>query len=238
MRVLGIVPARGGSKRLPRKNVTCLGGKPLVAWAIEAAIKADTLDHVVVSSDDAEVLSIAAEFDPGLPLRRPDEFATDQAPAIDYVVHALSTLERSGHQPFEAVAIIQPTSPLTLAGDIDGTVVLLERSGADSAVSVMEVDHAIHPVKLKRLEGDRVLSYFEEERGRMAAADLPKVYVRNCSVYGTRRRVIETREILGDDCRGFLMPRERSVDINEALDFHFAEFLLRGGSDGLARAVE
>lgn len=231
MRVLGIIPARGGSKRLPRKNVAPLGGKPLVAWAIEAALSANKLDHVVVSSDDAEVLGIAAKYGDEVGLRRPEEFATDSAPAIDYVLHALSSLESAGAKPFDAVAILQPTSPFTLPEDIDETVCLLERSGADTAVSVMELDHAIHPVKLKRFEGDRVLPYFEEERGRMAAADLPSVYVRNCSVYVTKRELIDRRIIIGDDCRGYLMPRDRSLDINEALDLQFANFLLRQRSD-------
>ena len=231
MRVLGIIPARGGSKRLPRKNVASLGGKPLVAWAIEAALGASKLSRVVVSSDDAEVLSIAAKYGDEVGLRRPDEFATDSAPAIDYVQHALSALEQTSEEPFDAVAILQPTSPFTLPEDIDGTVALLESTGADTAVSVMEVDHAIHPVKLKRLEEDRLLPYFEEERGRMAAADLPNVYVRNCSVYVTKRELIDRGIIIGDDCRGYLMPRDRSFDINEALDLQFANFLLGQRSD-------
>jgi CMP-N,N'-diacetyllegionaminic acid synthase len=210
---------------LPRKNVALLGGKPLVAWAIETALAAKTLDQVVVSSDDDEVLDIANQFVPRLGLRRPAELATDSAPAIDYVIHALAVLEEEGAGPFDAVAILQPTSPFTLAMDIDHTVQLLERSGADSAVSVMEVDHVIHPVKLKRMEGDRILPFYEDERGRMAASDLPRAYVRNCSVYVTRRASIDRSKIIGDDCRGYAMPRVRSLDINEQMDLDFAKFL-------------
>ncbi len=127
--------------------------------------------------------------------------------------------------------ILQATSPFTLPEDIDATIELLLSSGADTAVSVMKVDHAVHPVKLKTMSGDRLLSYWEEERGRMAASELPEVFVRNCSVYATRRAVIESGRIIGDDCRGYVMPRERSLDINEALDLEFAQFLLsRQGS--------
>ncbi|MBK6846059.1 MAG: acylneuraminate cytidylyltransferase family protein [Proteobacteria bacterium] len=226
MRVLGIVPARAGSKRLPRKNVRLLGGRPLVVWAIEAARGAVGLARVVVSSDDPEVLALAAAVDPVLALARPAELADDTSPAIDYVRHALRALERADER-FDAIAIIQPSSPFTRSADIDGTVALLQASGADSAVSVVELDHAIHPVKLKRLEGDRLWPYLEEERGRMAAHELPRLFVRNCSVYASRRAVIDGGAILGDDCRGFVMPAERSVDINTARDLLFAEFLLQ-----------
>jgi CMP-N-acetylneuraminic acid synthetase len=226
MKVLGIVPARGGSKRLPRKNVRRLGGKPLVAWAIEASLGAKRLARVVVSSDDEEVLAIAAGYDPRLVLRRPAEISHDTALAITFVQHALATLEAAGEGPYEAIAIIQPSSPLTISADIDATIELLEKSGADSAVTVMALDHAIHPLKLKRMEGDRLLAYLEEERGRMAAHQLPPLFVRNCAVYASRRRVVDGGQILGEDCRGHVMPRERSLDINEEIDLAFVEFLL------------
>ncbi len=223
---LGIIPARAGSRRLPRKNVLPLGGKPLVAWSIEAARIARRLTRVVVSSDDPEVLAIAADYDPRLPLPRPAELAGDTSLAIEFVLHAFGTLEAQGEGPYEAVVILQPSSPFTWPQDIDATVELLAASGAESAVSVMQLDHAIHPSKLKLMEGDRLLPYLEEEGGRMATHQLRTVYVRNCSVYATRREVIDRGQILGDDCRGYVMPRERSIDVNEELDLKFAEFLL------------
>lgn len=226
MNVLGIIPARGGSKRVLRKNLRLLGGKPLVAWSIEACQGTQTLSRIVVSSDDEEILQLAATYDSRLPLRRPAELATDVSMAIDFVRHALATLEAAGEGPFDVVVIVQPSSPLTTAGDIDAVVRLLLDSGADSAASVMEVEHALHPFKLKVMQGDRLLPYLEEERGRMAAHELSKVYVRNCSVYASRRRVHDAGRILGDDCRGYVMPRERSIDVNDELDLRFAEFLL------------
>ena len=226
LRTLGIIPARAGSKRLPRKNVLPLGGKPLVAWSIEAARGAQRLTRLVVSSDDREVLDIAASYDERLPLARPAELATDTSLAIEFVRHALETLEGQGEGPFDAVVIVQPSSPLTLPSDIDATVDLLAASGAESAVSVVQLDHAIHPWKMKVLDGDRLLSYLVDERGRTAAHELPPVYVRNCSVYATRRSAIDAGQILSEDCRGYVMPRERSIDINEELDLAFAEFLL------------
>lgn len=226
MKTLAIIPARGGSKRVPGKNLRPLGGKSLVARSIETVLASKTIDRLVVSSDSEEVLTIARTYRDDIALRRPSEISGDLAPAIDYVRHALEVLEANSQTHFEAVVIVQPSSPFTLSEDIDATVSLLENSGADTAVSVMEVDHALHPAKFKVMEQDRLFPYFEEEGGRMAAHELPKVYVRNCSVYATRRATIDAGEIIGSDCRGYLMPRERSIDINDELDWKFCEFML------------
>lgn len=226
MKTIGIVPARGGSKRVPRKNMRLLGGKPLVRWAIDAATASRRLDLVVVTSDDEEILRVARENPCCHTLLRPKEISDDQSEAIEYVKHALGAVEGEGGVVFGVVAIVQPSSPLTLAEDIDGTVELLLASGADSAVSVVRVPHDVNPVKFKVLRGTRLLPYLEEEAGRMSSHRLPEVYVRNCSVYATRREVIESGRIIGEDCRGYVMPRDRSVDINEEFDLQLAEFLV------------
>jgi CMP-N-acetylneuraminic acid synthetase len=189
-----------------------------------------------------------------LPLRRPVEISTDTSLAIEYIKHALDVIETmqkparskgemqkparskgeidvDSVEPtrFDAVVILQPSSPLTLPEDISATIELLKTSGADTAVSVVQLDHAIHPVKLKVMQGDKLLPYIEEERGRMAEHELPKLFVRNCAVYATRRETIERNQIIGTDCRGYIMPRERSIDINDEMDFMFAEFLIQKG---------
>ena len=125
------------------------------------------------------------------------------------------------------MVLLPPTSQFTAPEDVEGTIKLLLGSGAESAVSVVRVAHDVHPIKMKRLDGDRLLPYLEDERGRMAAYELPEIFVRNCSVYATRRAVLDSGRILGEDCRGYIMPRIRSVDINDELDLEFAEFLLR-----------
>lgn len=224
-RTLGIIPARAGSKRLPGKNTLPLGGMPLVGHVMKAAQNTAFLDRVVVSSDDPAVLSLAQAFNSNWPLPRPAELAEDQSLAIDYVRHALRTLKCQNEAPFDIVVIIQPTSPLTTAVDIDATVHLLRRSRADSVVSVSLVPFDQHPAKWKVMKGDCLHPYLEEENGRMAEHQLPRVYTRNGAVYATRRHVIENGSILGNDCRGHLMPRERSIDINDRLDYEFAVFL-------------
>lgn len=228
LRVLGIIPARAGSKRVPGKNLRELGGVPLVTRAIETALAAQRIDRLVVSSDDPKTLQIAGAYDRVTGLRRPLSLASDESLAIDYVKHALGEVE--GRVGYGAIVIVQPTSPFTLATDIDDTIDLLIRSGADSAVTVARVDQLVHPLKLKLLDGDRLRPFLEEERGRMAAHEIPDVYVRNGAVYATRREVVERGEIIGPDCRGMRMPRERSCDINEEIDFAFAEFLLARGA--------
>jgi CMP-N-acetylneuraminic acid synthetase len=192
---------------------------------IDAACAARRLDRLVVSSDDAEVLAIARDVQPGIALLRPAELATDTSLVVEAVRHALASVESADEPQFDAVAIVQVTSPFTQAEDIDAVIELLEHSGADSAVSVSEVAFDLHPSKFKVLEGDRLLPYFQDEQGRTAAHEWPKVYVRNGSVYATRRQVIDAGRVIGEDCRGHVMPRERSHDINDEMDWLFAEFL-------------
>lgn len=226
LKTLGIIPARGGSSRVPRKNLRVLGGKSLVARALETALNAKSLDRLVVSSDNDEVLAIARQYGDQFVLRRPSELATDTSLAIEYVRHALMELESRYSVIYDAVAIIQPSSPFTITEDIDAVVNLLERSGAESAATVAKVDQVAHPTKLKVLQGDRLVPYFEEESGRMAAHEIAEVYSRNGAVYAALRSAIERSEIIAADCRGYIMPRERSVDINDEIDFSFAEFLV------------
>jgi CMP-N,N'-diacetyllegionaminic acid synthase len=228
MKILGIIPARAGSKRIPGKNIKLLGGKPLISHIIEAALGSKLLDRILVSSDSEKILTLLKEYNKGvLPLKRPEELATDLSPAIEYVKHALSYLQKEQNEFFDIIVILQPSSPLTLAEDIDSTIQKLIDSKADSAVSVMELSHMINPLKLKRLDGDRLIPYLEEEKGRMAAEEVPRVYVRNCAVYASTVNVIGQNKIIGDDCRAYIMPPERSVDINEPIDFEFTEFLYR-----------
>lgn len=222
--ILGIIPARAGSKRLPNKNKLPFDGKPLIQHIIESGQKSTRITHLVVNTDDTDILAMETNFPSLTFLKRPEELAKDGSPAIDYVQYTIEKFKQEGVS-FEAVVILQPTSPLTLPEDIDGTINLLLNSDADSSVSVMKLDHATHPVKMKTMEGQKLNPYIEEERGRMAEHELAEIYVRNCSVYVSRTEVMESGQIIGNSCLGYLMPRERSIDINDRMDFAFAEFL-------------
>jgi CMP-N,N'-diacetyllegionaminic acid synthase len=224
--ILGIVPARAGSKRLPGKNCLPLCGKPLVSRAIEVGLESCHLDHLVVSTDDPEVMRHASTYPSVTVIERPAEFSHDQAPAIDYVRHAIRSVEGEKPHKVEVVVIIQPSSPFTQSSDIDGTIDLLLTTPADSAVSIVKLDHALQPAKLKKLgEARKLLPYLEEEAGRMSPHQLPELYIRNGSVYASRRSTVERGDLLGVDSRGFLMPRERSLDINDRWDFEMARFM-------------
>lgn len=220
MRVLGLVPARGGSRRVERKNLAMLGGKTLVRRALETSLAANCFAAVALSSDDPEILAEADGLDV-LRVERPPELGCDTARTLDAVLHCLDALGGD----YGAVGIVQCTSPFTAPEDLAGAVEMLERTGAGSIVSVTRVEAALHPLKLKRMEGDRLVPWLEDDR--MAPShELPKLWVRNGSIYLTRVGVLRRGEILAEDQRGYVMPPERSHDVDTTEDLAFAGFLL------------
>jgi CMP-N,N'-diacetyllegionaminic acid synthase len=226
LKILGIIPAREGSKRVPIKNFRPFADTTLVDLAILQALASRMITTIAVSSDSDDVLRIASKYNDVIALKRPEELSDDISPAIDYVRHALINLE-TNDKIYDLVVILQPSSPLRTAHDIDACIEkLLQHTEADSCVSVVKVDHMVHPVKLKKLKGEVLEPYIEEEAGRFASQDLPDVYVRNCAVYATWRRDLETRpDVIGKMSLAYVMPEYTSVDINSMLDFQFAEYL-------------
>ncbi len=225
-KILTIIPARAGSKRVVNKNVRKLGGKSLVERAMELAISlSDLIDKTVLSSDGDAILNEAKNFPEILALKRPEGISGDKAPAITYVQHALHEVEKNGDH-YDIVVILQPSSPFTLAEDVRGTIEQLDfANGVEASVSVMESDHAYHPMKLKRLQNKRLISYLEDEKGQTMAHELPVLYVRNGSVYVAGRNLVNKGIVISDESNAYVMPRERSIDINDELDFKFAEFM-------------
>ena len=192
-------------------------------YAIEAALGSVLISDLVLTSNDQDILKIGTEYDELICIDRPEEISGDNALAITYVQHTLIEL---GNQ-YEIIVIVQPSSPLTSSQDIDGTIqLLLQCEKADSAVSVVKLDHAIHPFKMKYMEGNELQPFIVEENGRMASHELPDIYVRNCSVYVSKISVIRDRRIIGEPCVGYIMSRERSLDINDEMDWMFAEWLV------------
>jgi CMP-N-acetylneuraminic acid synthetase len=223
-RILGLVPARGGSKRLPDKNLAELGGRTLVRRALDTAVACPSLAQVVLSSDSIAILAEAEGVDGVRAISRPAEVASDTARAYDVVLHALAECEESGPR-FDVVAILQCTSPFTEPEDVTGAIDLLVRSGAGSAVSVAPAEHGMHPLKMKRMEGDRLLPLFEDNK-LTPTHELPDIWARNGSLYLATRETIDGGDLISDDVVGYRMPRDRSIDIDDDLDLAFAEFLL------------
>jgi CMP-N-acetylneuraminic acid synthetase len=224
MGVLGLIPARGRSLRVERKNLRRLGGVTLVRRALETTVASGAFETVVLSSEDPEILAEAQGLDV-VALRRPDHLAIDSARTFEVVRQALERLESDRGERYDAVGVVQCTSPFTAPEDLAGAVELLRSSGAPSVVSVVRLESAIHPLKLKRMEGDRLLPYLEDDEMK-PSHELPELWVRNGSIYLTTRETIDRGVFIDDDVRGYVMPPERSHDIDTLEDLAFAEFLL------------
>jgi CMP-N-acetylneuraminic acid synthetase len=231
LRVLGVVTARGGSKGIPRKNLALLAGKPLLAYTAEAALAARRLARVVLSTDDEEIATLGSKLGLEVPFLRPPELARDDTPSLPVVQDVVRRLEAGGDR-YDAIFILQPTNPLRLVSDIDGAIELLERTGADSVISFADVGER-HPARMKFIdaEGRVVDPPFAEAFEGQRRQDLARLYLRDGSVYLTRRDVLmDQSSIKGRDCRAWLMPGERACNIDSPLDIFLAEQLLRYAS--------
>ncbi len=221
--VLAIITARGGSKGLPRKNLRVAAGKPLIGWTIDAAHASRYVDRLVVSSDDKEIIQAALDLGCEAPFTRPPELARDDTPSIEPVLHALSILPRH-----EWIVLLQPTSPLRLASDIDGCIEMCSAAGADACVSVTEVSES--PYWMFRLKaGHELEPLLDDKITAHRRQDLPAIYMLNGAVYVARSEwLCRSRSFLGSTTLGYPMPRERSIDIDSELDFKLFEAMIAG----------
>ena len=223
-RLLGIIPARGGSKRLPRKNVIELGGKPLIAWTLESALCSKYIDRIFVSTDDSEIAEISKNYGVGVPFMRPAELATDHAQTIDTILHVISELEKL-KETYDYVVLLQPTSPLRTVEDIEKSIEMLKESKNDGIISVCEAEH--HPLWSNTIPDDGSLSGFLDEsilnkRGQ----DLGKYFRLNGAIYicKTTKLIEENTFFLKNNCKAFVMRQENSLDIDNQIDLDFAKY--------------
>lgn len=225
MRVLGLVPARGGSKGIPRKNIRALGGRPLIEYTALAALGATTLAKVVLSTDDDAIAEAGLAAGLAVPFRRPPELAEDDTPTLPVVQHALAWLARH-EERYDAVCLLQPTSPFRRSSTIDACVRLLERSGADSVVTVAPVpaEHNPHWVFFRSPEGFLRLAT-GEPAPIPRRQDLPPAYHRDGAVYVTRTAVVLAGSLYGERIAGYVSEEEGTVNLDEASDWDRAERL-------------
>ena len=217
---LGIVPARGGSKRLPRKNMLDLCGKPLIAWSIEAGLNSKYIDKVVVSSDDDEILNISSNFGAET-IKRPVELASDTATTFDAIKHTIENVEK-----YDYIVLLQPTSPLRNAKHIDEAIELLEIKNADAVVSVCEMDHS--PLWSNTLPEDgNMRSFLREEILNKRSQDLEKYYRLNGAIYICKtEKLLENKSFfLKENIFAYKMDGKNSIDIDEEIDFKIAQVL-------------
>jgi N-acylneuraminate cytidylyltransferase len=220
--ILGLIPARGGSKGLPRKNILPLLGKPLVAWTIEEAKKSRYIDRLILSSEDSEIIATARQWGCEAPFVRPAELAGDDTPGIDPVLHALQAIPES----YDYVVLLQVTSPLRTAEDIDRCLEYCINKNAPVCIAVTEPEKS--PYWMYRLdEGNRLIPLMDEGYTSLRRQDLPTTYVINGAVYvvGTGW-VKQHRTFLTPETLAYVMPRERSIDVDSGQDIIICELLL------------
>ncbi len=226
MKILALIPARGSSKGIPRKNIKPIAGKPLIAWTIEAALSSQFLDAVVVSTEDEEIAEVARQWGSQVPFLRPQELAQDDTPGIDPVLHALKQLPE-----FDAMLVLQPTSPLRTTEDIDRCIGLALDLPASSVVSVSEPER--HPYWMYRLGADQRLQPLIDVPPISRRQELPPVYAMNGALYYARTDWLwQHRTFVTNETAAYVMPPERSVDLDTLLDWKLAELLFKERSDG------
>lgn len=222
-RILGIIPARGGSKGLPRKNILPFLGKPLIVWTIEQAQEAGYIDNIIVSTDDEEIAAVSKKFGASVPFYRPKELSDDKSLTIDAVVHAIEWLELN-QDFYDMIVLLQPTSPLRTSSDIKKAIEIFTEDGiANSLISITEVVQ--HPELMKLLNKENYLEDYQESMSlRRRRQDLSLLYIPNGALYiASKMNLLYKKDFYTKPVAYYYMDIERSIDIDSKLDFIVAE---------------
>ena len=228
--VFAIIPARGGSKGIPRKNIKPLGGKPLIAWTIEEVKKSKYIDRIIVSTDSQEIANVSIKYDAEAPFIRPKELAADETPSSDVVLHAIDWLDRNQNQKFEILILLQPTSPFRNSSQIDAALEeFISNANNKCLVSVKEVEES--PYWMKIIDDDNFLKNFTLQQNKFTRRqDLPKVFILNGAIYIMRTTDFISYESFDvDNTIPFVMDKKTSIDIDNEEDFVLAEIILKKG---------
>ncbi|MCR4256733.1 MAG: acylneuraminate cytidylyltransferase family protein [Candidatus Uhrbacteria bacterium] len=229
MKLLALIPARGGSKGIPKKNIRPFAGKPLIAHSIEAGKGSKYVDRVVITTDDAEIAEIAKSFGAEVPVLRPAEISGDKSPVMEAVIHMLDYLrDKEGYEPTHLL-LLQTTSPLRRSSDIDAAVELFQNRGAESLVSMCRTENGL----FTKDENDVVETVYDGYKSATNRQMLPKCYkLDGCMLYLIDVNVLrEKRSFLGGKLIGFEIPRWRAVDLDDPEDFIVGELIHRNASD-------
>jgi len=228
-KILAVIPARGGSKGVVRKNIRSICGTPLIAYTIETALAAGHLLYrTIVSTDDAEIAAVAREYGAEVPFVRPADLAGDKVPTLPVLQHAVNFIEAQDEIKLDWVLLLQPTAPLRALEDIEGSLSAADQNKCDSVISVVQV-FAEHPILMKRIENDQLLPYCVEEKEGTRRQDYqPPAFMRNGAIYLTRRDVLmDQGTIWGQVIRPYVMPPERSVSIDSELEVKLVELIMQ-----------
>jgi CMP-N,N'-diacetyllegionaminic acid synthase len=232
--VFGVIPARGGSKGLPGKNLRVVGKLSLIGHAVASARESARLTRFIVSTDSPALADEARRHGAEVPFQRPADLASDEAGMVPVLQHAVRWLEATGARP-DLVVTLQPTSPFRTGDDIDRTVAQVIDTGSDSAQTVTEAGY--HPFFMKTLDGDRTVALFADGHKYVRRQDAPTVYQPSGAVYVTRRDVLMTEgRVLGADNRAIVQGFEAAVNIDTEWDFLLAELILGKGRAPISSA--
>lgn len=226
-KILGLIPARGGSKGVPGKNIRELAGRPLIGYTIECALASGVIDRLICSTDSEEIAGVAERFGAGVPFMRPPELATDSASGMDVIIHAMEWTEKNDPGDYQCIMVLQPTSPLRKPEDILRSLELMEIRKANVVLSVCEADHP--PLWMNTLPEDMCMKDFVRPEARSAASrqQLPLYYRLNGAIYLSRWDYLkENKNFFSGKTYAYAMPAERSLDIDSLYDFKLAEFLI------------
>jgi CMP-N,N'-diacetyllegionaminic acid synthase len=239
MTTVGLIPARGGSKRVPRKALRLLAGRPLLEHAIEGARRSQRLTRLVLSTDDEEIAAFGRRLGVEVPFLRPRDLAADTTPMIATVRHAVTALEGAG-QRFDALCLLQPTAPLRTAQQIDACIALLEDTGADAVVSIVPIPAEHHPDWAYRRQEDGTIRLWNGGRAPAARSqDLAPAFCRSGDVYVTRRDVIvDHHSLYGERAVGYPVDPASTVNLDTVEDWIRAEALLGRPPQPATAAVE
>lgn len=223
--MIAIIPARGGSKGIPGKNIIDINGKPLIAYTIEAALEATSIDRVICSTDSQTIAKAAISYGAEVPFLRPDKLATDSAQAIDTYLYTIEKLAEVG-TPYEELAVLLPTSPLRLSSDIDNAIALFREKRADSVISYTPMQHP--PTWARTINSRKIPeNYFKIESDLENRQELEPAYICNGSIYIFRYSLLKDRRIYeSENTFAYIMPAERSIDIDSGFDVKLAKYFL------------
>ena len=229
MKILAIIPARGGSKSVPKKNIRNLNGKPLIAYTIEAAKRIEEKFHkIIVSADDEEIAEVAKHYGADVPFIRPSNLAEDKTPTYPVLQHAVNFVEKDDGINIDLIMLLQPTAPFRTTEDMLNCLNLSQTSNTDSVISVVQV-FSYHPILMKKIENNRLTHFsIEEKEGTPRQLYEPPAYMRNGAIYITKRNnLIEQNSIWGNSITPYVMPQERSYNIDDEIDFITSEMMMK-----------
>jgi CMP-N,N'-diacetyllegionaminic acid synthase len=227
--VLGVIPARGGSKRIPKKNIKLFAGQPLIAHSIVTAIDSECFSRIIVSTEDPEIAAICETIAPNLSLARPTNLALDDTPTLPVIQHAVRILGKAENYYPDVVVVLQPTSPFRTTSDIKAVVRLIQSKGADSVVSVVEIPHQFNEFSAMKIVEGQLHACHEHSELENISQKKPSLFARNGCFNSvcTYECLMKKNSLYGKNCIPYIMAPDDSIDLDTELDWKFAEHLFQ-----------